>query len=242
MRFWLTSPRASSLFLFFALVFKVSAADTPTPDDPDTPENHDPPCTVTSPHSGNFFDLRPLTRTPGKTPLHTDWLAKGLDYNSNFTINICAPVLADTSDVEGIEGEARKNVSAFYDKDGERYSIGWVRFCPTRNVSDCELTRAGAYQQTPTFEAASSSSNTQMGRHVPMPQSSRNRLSCRSCVTARCSRKRLSPLLVRRMIAPISSRSGLRRHAPRLRRKRLDPSVFSGLCKICFIHHTRKTY
>lgn len=130
MRFWLTSPRASSLFLFFALVLQVSAADTPTTDDPDTPENHDPPCTVTSPHSGNFFDLRPLTRAPGKTPSHTDWLAKGLDYNSNFTINICAPVLADTSGVEGIQGEARKNVSAFYDKDGERYSIGFAFTLP----------------------------------------------------------------------------------------------------------------
>lgn len=126
MRFWITSPRISLLFLFFALVLQVSAADTPTTDDPDTPENPDPPCTVTSPHSGNFFDLRPLTRSPGKTPSHTDWLAKGLDYNSNFTINICAPVLADTSDVEGIKGDARKNVSAFYDKDGERYSIGFV--------------------------------------------------------------------------------------------------------------------
>lgn len=126
MRFWLTSPRASSLFLFFALALQVSAADTPTTDDPDTPENHDPPCTVTSPHSGNFFDLRPLIRIPGKTPSHTDWLAKGLDYNSNFTINICAPVLADTSDVAGINGDARKNISAFYDKDGERFSIGFV--------------------------------------------------------------------------------------------------------------------
>lgn len=130
MRFWLTSPHASLLFAFFALALRVSAADTPATDDPDTPENHDPLCTVTSPHSGNFFDLRPLIRTPGKTPPHTDWLAKGLDYNSNFTINICAPVLADTSDVEGIKGDARKNISAFYDKDGERFSIGFVFSVP----------------------------------------------------------------------------------------------------------------
>lgn len=123
MRFWLTSPLALPLFLFLGLAL---AADPPAAPEPETPETTDPPCTVTSPQTGNFFDLRPLIRSPGKTPSQTDWLAKGLDYSANFTINICAPVLADTSDVEGIKGEARKNVSALYEKDGEQFSIGFV--------------------------------------------------------------------------------------------------------------------
>jgi hypothetical protein len=35
-------------------------------------------------------------------------------------------VLADVTQVEGIKGDAKKNVSAFYEKDGEMYSIGFV--------------------------------------------------------------------------------------------------------------------
>ncbi|KAH8153224.1 uncharacterized protein LAJ45_02811 [Morchella importuna] len=122
MRFWSTSP---ALFALFSALVQVSAAaDAPTA--PETPGNSDPPCTATSPTSGNFFDLRPLIRTTEKKSADTDWVAKGLDYNANFTINICAPVLADVTQVEGIKGDAKKNVSAFYEKDGEMYSIGSV--------------------------------------------------------------------------------------------------------------------
>lgn len=177
MRFWLISPRASSLFLLSIFALRATAADPPAAADPETPENHDPPCTVTSPHSGNFFDLRPLVRSPGKTPSQTDWLAKGLDYNANFTINICAPVLADTSDVEGIKGEARKNVSAFYDKDGEQFSIGFVLAYSLMSQMTTN-TRAGAYQQHLTSEAVSSSSNTLADHHVLTLRSFGNLHSC----------------------------------------------------------------
>jgi len=79
---------------------------------------------VTSPHSENFYDLRKLRRVPSHTPPHSDWFVKGQDYNANFTINICAPVLSNTSYVSGVEELQRGNVSAFYEKNGTMYSIG----------------------------------------------------------------------------------------------------------------------
>jgi len=89
------------------------------------------PCTVLSPHSGSFFDLTSISLsppTPGKK-LHKDqrvesWHAKGYDYPVNFTMNVCAPVLEKIKDVVGVEKALWKNVSAYYELDGETYSIG----------------------------------------------------------------------------------------------------------------------
>lgn len=93
---------------------------------PDTPEKPvDEECTVTSPHSENFFDLRKLRRTQDLTPPQVDWEVKGLDYGTNFSINICGPVLADTSGAEGVADDLRSAVSAFYEKNGTIYSIGY---------------------------------------------------------------------------------------------------------------------
>lgn len=168
MRFWSTSP---ALFaLFSALLVQVSAAaDAPTV--PETPGNSDPPCTATSPTSGNFFDLRPLIRTAGNKARDTDWVAKGLDYNANFTINICAPVLADVTQVEGIKGDAKKNVSAFYEKDGEMYSIGFVAARSRLSGIMSQLTSLGAYPQTSTLEGGSWLSSTLMAHPALMPRS-----------------------------------------------------------------------
>lgn len=89
------------------------------------------PCTAHSPSSESFYDLRPISLTlpdPGKKSsknARTDsWGAKGYDYNANFTLNICAPVLEEVKDVVGIKEKEWQNISAFYNMGGKTYSIG----------------------------------------------------------------------------------------------------------------------
>ena len=100
------------------------SSSSPPPEDDKSKKNQDPECAVTSPHSENFYDLRKLRRVSSHTPPHTDWFVKGQDYNANFTINICAPVLSDTSYIDDVDESLRGNVSAFYEKNGRMYSIG----------------------------------------------------------------------------------------------------------------------
>lgn len=91
------------------------------------------PCTIRSPTSGHFFDLNPISvRLPdSKDKKKADeslesWHAKGYDYGTNFTLNFCAPVVEELDDVEGLDRNLWRNVSAYY-RDGRRtYSIGWV--------------------------------------------------------------------------------------------------------------------
>ncbi|KAI5814685.1 mannose-6-phosphate receptor binding domain-containing protein [Pyronema omphalodes] len=118
---------ALSLFLF---CFSSALADVATGDSKKLYKPKDAECTVTSPYSENFFDLNKLKRTPGAAPPQMDWQVKGLDYGANFSINICAPVLADTSKVEGIDEAGRANVGAYYEKNGTIYSIGSVSTTP----------------------------------------------------------------------------------------------------------------
>ncbi|PHH78165.1 hypothetical protein CDD80_7250 [Ophiocordyceps camponoti-rufipedis] len=82
-----------------------------------------PACTATSSTgSGAFFDLRPdLAGPPNKAK---DYRAKGYDYGSNFTLNICGAVVEPVKDVVGVEKELWANVSAFYTAHGNVYSIG----------------------------------------------------------------------------------------------------------------------
>ena len=88
------------------------------------------PCTVGS-STGSFYDLRSLSiippaedKKPGKNDKTDSWKAKGWDYKSNFTLNICAPVMEQLSDVVGIDKEHRANVSAYYEHNSETYSLG----------------------------------------------------------------------------------------------------------------------
>lgn len=91
------------------------------------------PCTVTSPN-GNFYDLRSLAITPpvdgkkpGKNDRTEDWHSKGWDYHdgkANFTLNICAPVIKEVEDVEGVGKSAWKNVAAHYSLGSKTYSMG----------------------------------------------------------------------------------------------------------------------
>jgi cation-dependent mannose-6-phosphate receptor len=88
------------------------------------------PCTAKSPSTHGFYDLRPLAvemvdpkKKTGKDKTDS-WQAKGHDYNGNFTLNVCAPVVEDIKDVVGIEKPLWKNVSAYYDVNGKVFSIG----------------------------------------------------------------------------------------------------------------------
>ena len=52
------------------------------------------------------------------------WHAKGYDYQTNFTLNFCAPVVEELRDVVGVDEGLWRNVSAFYTLGGKTYSIG----------------------------------------------------------------------------------------------------------------------
>ncbi|KAK4185060.1 mannose-6-phosphate receptor binding domain-containing protein [Podospora australis] len=88
------------------------------------------PCVATA-TSGAFFDLRPDTaiivaegeKAPKGTPVE-DYVARGWDYGSNFTLNFCSPVVKGVEDVVGVEKALWKNVSAYYEVKDKVYSLG----------------------------------------------------------------------------------------------------------------------
>ncbi|KAI9645790.1 Cation-independent mannose-6-phosphate receptor CI-MPR [Ciborinia camelliae] len=119
------TPLPSTLLLGLALYIGVEGASLedkkPKPVDP---------CTISS-TTGSFFDLRPLSIQPpeeGKKPAKnakTDsWHARGYDYKGNFTLNVCAPVVEGVKDIVGLDKNYWQNVSAFYEFDGKKYSVG----------------------------------------------------------------------------------------------------------------------
>lgn len=89
------------------------------------------PCTASA-TSGAFYDLRPDMVLPpvegAKKPKSgiqlTDYAARGHDYGSNFTLNICAPVVAPVKNVMGLDHNLWGNVSAYYEHNGDVYSLG----------------------------------------------------------------------------------------------------------------------
>lgn len=88
-------------------------------------------CTAISTKGGSFFDLRPdIALAPKKDVKYhkgptEDYLVKGYDYDYNFTLNICDPVLKTPDDVVGLETSLYKNVSAYYTTaNGKVFSIG----------------------------------------------------------------------------------------------------------------------
>lgn len=89
------------------------------------------PCTITSPIDGAYYDLNTITVQPliDHKKAHKDdrlesWHARGYDYNVNFTLNFCAPVIETLEGVVGVDSSLHKNISAFYKFDGKTYSIG----------------------------------------------------------------------------------------------------------------------
>ncbi len=91
------------------------------------------PCQINNPINGNFYDLNTITVQPlqDHKKAHKDdrdesWHARGYDYETNFTINFCAPVIEKLEHVVGIKENLWRNVSAFYTHDKKTYSIGYV--------------------------------------------------------------------------------------------------------------------
>ncbi|KAL2871140.1 putative vacuolar sorting receptor (Mrl1) [Aspergillus lucknowensis] len=90
------------------------------------------PCVARSPTTGLYYDLNSLTVQPSPSDSESSrkhsrdesWHAKGYDYNANFTLNICGPVIEELTDVVGVNENLWQNVSAYYQKEGKTYSIG----------------------------------------------------------------------------------------------------------------------
>jgi cation-dependent mannose-6-phosphate receptor len=114
------------LTVFSALVYLLVSADL------SAAESSKPwkPCTVRSPTTDRFFDLNPIHRTPpeeGKKKKEGEegsWHARGHDYGANFTLNFCGPVVEELHNVQDLDKDLWRNVSAYYEKDDEVYAIG----------------------------------------------------------------------------------------------------------------------
>ncbi|KAA8620386.1 vacuolar sorting receptor Mrl1 [Pyrenophora tritici-repentis] len=113
----------SLLLLVASSTFATAASDKPLK-----------PCTVISPTSERFFDLNPMRRLPPskedgkksnkKEAEEGSWHARGYDYNANFTINFCGPVVEELDAVQDLDKGMWKNVSAFYEKGNKQWAIG----------------------------------------------------------------------------------------------------------------------
>ena len=115
---------SSTLLVALALQNGVNAAAS---DDKTAPMD---PCTIAS-TTGSFYDLRSLSlippqdgKKPGKNEKTESWHARGYDYKSNFTLNVCAPVVEELDDVVGIDKGHYQNISAFYEFGSKTYSLG----------------------------------------------------------------------------------------------------------------------
>lgn len=90
------------------------------------------PCTIISPRTGSHYNLLPMAVVLPeegkykKDSRNESWHARGWDYGSNFTLNFCAPVVEKLEDVVGVKESLWRNVSAYYEKDGKTFSIGYV--------------------------------------------------------------------------------------------------------------------
>ncbi|RDA82623.1 hypothetical protein CP532_3073 [Ophiocordyceps camponoti-leonardi (nom. inval.)] len=114
--------RLSALALLVGAVVTATAGDAGEASKTTTTTTA-PACTATSSTgSGAFFDLRP--DLAGPTNKAKDYHAKGYDYGSNFTLNICGSLVEPVSDVVGVDKKLWANVSAYYTAHDSVYSIG----------------------------------------------------------------------------------------------------------------------
>ena len=123
----LTSPVLTAIFF----TITAQAADSKAPKAPK-------PCTITSSTSGSFFDLNAISVVPLEDRKKVDeddrkesWHARGYDYGANFTLNFCAPVIENLTNVVGVDEKRWGNVSAYYVMGGKTYSIGYVMSKPS---------------------------------------------------------------------------------------------------------------
>jgi cation-dependent mannose-6-phosphate receptor len=92
-------------------------------------KQHPKPCTIHSPSTGSFIDLRSLALSREGNSIQAatneSYHAKGYDYPYNFTLNFCDSVVESLEDVDGLRESRWANVSAFYkDKKDNIISIG----------------------------------------------------------------------------------------------------------------------
>lgn len=193
------------------------------------------PCVARSPTTGLYYDLSAISLTPPESKdgekTHKggpeSWHARGHDYPSNFTINICAPVVEELKDVVGVEKARWKNVSAYYELDGEVYSVGCVS-CYKYMEGERRLMMTDNKHPTPSSAAENWSSITLMARPAPVipilqtliPEPSPP--SCPfSAIATPTPLKRLYPTLVQWMSAHIFSKSGAQLHVEAWPRARM---------------------
>ena len=89
------------------------------------------PCTATS-TSGAFYELQQgriaVAEVEGARPrkgaVTEDYHARGWDYGSNFTLNLCAPLVRPVRDLVGLNELLWQNIDAYYESRGSRYSLG----------------------------------------------------------------------------------------------------------------------
>ncbi|KAI0444996.1 mannose-6-phosphate receptor binding domain-containing protein [Xylaria telfairii] len=151
MRFTTTrSPSAYTAILsLLALALALTSTAVASDAEPTTTTTA---CTASS-TSGAFFDLRPdaaiKPKPDGSRPSHsrgaplTDYKARGWDYGSNFTLNICSAVVEPIEDVKNIDDSKWQNVSAYYVSEGNYYSLGFQAANPVTRGKELVLQYEG---------------------------------------------------------------------------------------------------
>ncbi|KAK4099031.1 mannose 6-phosphate receptor domain-containing protein [Parathielavia hyrcaniae] len=124
----LQRPSRGALLAIFSLASMAVAEDATKTTSSSTPVIT--PCVATS-TNGAFFDLRPDAAVvvsedskPPKGVPTEDYVARGWDYGSNFTLNVCNPVVKRVDDVVGVDKALWRNISAYYETKGKIYSLG----------------------------------------------------------------------------------------------------------------------
>ncbi|BFZ58659.1 Cation-independent mannose-6-phosphate receptor CI-MPR [Savitreella phatthalungensis] len=89
------------------------------------PDEELEPCTARHPVTKEFYDLRGLIRSPDETKA-LDWHANGHDYGSNFTLNVCAPLIDLSSQLP----KAVNTSAMYFDEEEKAFSIGQTSTTP----------------------------------------------------------------------------------------------------------------
>ncbi|KAI0105463.1 mannose-6-phosphate receptor binding domain-containing protein [Nemania sp. FL0031] len=141
----LPPPAYPALLSFIAFTSTAVAADA-------EPTTTTTACTASS-TSGAFFDLRAdaaiKPKPDGSRPSHSrgaplaDYKARGFDYGSNFTLNICNAVVEPIEPVKDIEESKWQNISAYYVSQGDYYSLGFQSANPVTRGKELVLQYTG---------------------------------------------------------------------------------------------------
>jgi cation-dependent mannose-6-phosphate receptor len=132
-------------------------------------------CTASS-TSGSFFDLRPdaaiKAKSDGSRPSHSrraplsDYKVRGYDYGANFTLNICNAVVEPIENVKGIEESKWQNISAYYDFEGDHYSLGFQSADPVTRGKELVLQYTGGSPCGPKKKSKTWSLNERSNVHA----------------------------------------------------------------------------